>query len=58
MFRDHPVLWALVAACVVAGAAAGSVWLPEDWSLLRRVLAGGVGGGGAGFLIVATRLFG
>ena len=57
MFREHPVLWALVAAGVVAGAAAGVVWLPDDWSLVRRLLAGGVAGGGVGFLIVATRLF-
>jgi hypothetical protein len=57
VFRDHPVLWAIVAGCVVAGVAAGVGWLPDDWSLVRRLLAGGVAGGGVGFLIVATRLF-
>jgi hypothetical protein len=57
VFRDHPVLWALVGAGVALGAAAGFVWLPDDWSLVRRLLAGGVAGGGVGFLIVATRLF-
>jgi hypothetical protein len=57
VFRDHPVLWALMAAGVAAGAAAGFAWLPDDWSLVRRLLAGGVAGGGIGFLIVATRLF-
>ena len=55
---SHPVIAALIAACALAGAAAGAVYLPDDWSLARRIAAGAVAGAGSALLVTATRLIG
>ncbi len=56
--REHPVIFALLVSLSAAGAALGVSQLPEEWSLLRRLLAGGVGGAGIGFLMTATKMIG
>jgi hypothetical protein len=55
--RRHPVLAAILLGCTLGGVALGVHYLPEDWSLLRRGLAGAVAGAGTGLLITATRLY-
>jgi hypothetical protein len=52
------VIAALIAACTLAGAVAGAVYLPDDWSLARRIAAGAVAGAGSALLVTATRLIG
>jgi hypothetical protein len=47
---------ALFAVCIVGGALAGAAYLPEDFSLLRRLLGGAVSGGGIAFLMTATKM--
>ena len=54
----HPVIAAVVVSCTLAGGAAGAVLLDADWSLLRRVLAGGIGGAWVGLLFTATKMIG
>ena len=54
----HPLIAAVVALCTLAGAGAGVVFLDADWSLLRRVLAGAVGGAWIGLLFTATKMVG
>ena len=56
--REHPVIFALLVTLTAAGAVLGVSQLPEEWSLLRRLLAGGVAGTGIGFLMTATKLIG
>jgi hypothetical protein len=56
--RRHPVITALMIGCTLAGAVLGALYLSEDWSLLRRVAAGGVAGGGIGLLLTGTKLVG
>jgi hypothetical protein len=56
--ESHPVIAALIAACTLAGAVAGAVYLPDDWSLARRIAAGAVAGAGSALLVTATRLIG
>jgi len=43
--------------CTLAGAVVGATFLSDDWTLLRRLLAGAVGGAGVGLLVTATRMF-
>jgi len=47
---------ALFAVCILAGAVAGVRYLPDDFSLLRRLLGGAIGGGGIAFLMTATKM--
>jgi hypothetical protein len=44
--------------CIVLGAALGAFQLPEDLSVARRILGGGVGGAGVALLMTASRMFG
>ena len=56
--RRHPVITTVLLACTVAGALAGFFYLDPDWSVLRRIAAGGVGGAGVALLVTATRMLG
>jgi hypothetical protein len=55
---SHPVIATLIAVCALAGAAVGAAYLPDDWSLARRIAAGAVAGAGSALLVTATRLIG
>lgn len=54
--RRNPGFTALFAVCIVGGALAGAAYLPDDFSLLRRLLGGAVSGGGVAFLMTATKM--
>jgi hypothetical protein len=54
--RRNPGFAALFALCIVAGTAAGVLYLPEDFGLTRRLLGGAIGGGGVAFLMSATKM--
>jgi len=55
--RRHPVITGVFVACTLAGVLLGPAFLSPEWSLLRRVVAGGVAGAGIGLLITATKMF-
>ena len=54
----HPVICATLGVCTVAGVVLGALYLPAEWSLLRRCAAGGVAGAGTALLITATKMIG
>ncbi len=54
----HPVMVIVLLAFTVLGAAAGYYLLTEDWSVLRRIIAGAIGGLGAGFILTVSRMIG
>jgi len=54
--QRNPAFTALFAICISAGALAGFFYLPDDFSLVRRLLGGAVGGGGIAFLMTATKM--
>ncbi|MFP6580767.1 MAG: hypothetical protein VCC02_13340 [Myxococcota bacterium] len=56
--KRHPIMTATVVVGLLGGAVLGALYLDPEWSLLRRVAAGTLAGGGAGFFIVATKLIG
>jgi len=51
------VITGVFVACTLAGVLLGPAFLSPEWSLLRRVVAGGVAGAGIGLLITATKMF-
>jgi len=53
---QHPVISAVLLTCTLAGLVAGPFLLTEEWSLLRRVAAGGFAGAGVGLLLTATKM--
>jgi hypothetical protein len=55
--RRHPGVSATLLATTLLGAVAGAVFLTEEWSLARRILAGGVAGAGTGLLLTATKMY-
>ena len=52
----HPFIAGTLIACTVLGAVLGFYLLTGDWSVARRIAAGGVAGVGIGFLITATKM--
>jgi len=56
--REHPWITVVMVGGVLIGAAAGYVYLTEEWSALRRLAAGAVGGFWVSFLLTATRMMG
>ena len=58
LFRRHPVMTSTVLACALLGAVLGGGWLPEEWSLARRVVAGALAGAGTGMLMTGTKWIG
>ena len=56
--RRHPVMTALVLVSILTGAMLGGLYLTPEWSLLRRVAAGALAGGGAAFFALASRIIG
>ena len=56
--RAHPFISGFMVACIVVGAAAGSLFLPPEWHPVRRLAAGIISGAGCGLIIVATRIVG
>jgi hypothetical protein len=54
----HPLITGVIAFSIIAGAVAGGIFLSEDWSLLRRIAAGGAAGGGCGLMLTAYRIIG
>jgi hypothetical protein len=56
MLQRNRAFTALFAICIVGGALAGAAYLPEDFSLVRRLLGGAVSGGGIAFLMTATKM--
>lgn len=56
-FRRHPVVGATLVATTLLGAVAGAILLTDEWSLARRILAGGVAGAGTGLLLTATKMY-
>jgi enoyl reductase-like protein len=56
--RRHPVIVSVMVGCTLLGAALGAAYLTDDWSLARRIAAGGVGGLGVGLLMTATKMIG
>ena len=58
LFRRHPVMTSTVLVCALLGAALGAVFLPEEWSLVRRLVAGTLAGAGTGMLMTGTKWIG
>jgi hypothetical protein len=54
----HPLITLIVVSCTVAGAVSGLLFLDAGWSVLRRLLAGAVGGAWVGLLFTATKMVG
>jgi hypothetical protein len=54
----HPLITGVIATAIVAGAVLGAIYLSQDWTLVRRLAAGGVAGGGCGLLLTAYRIIG
>ena len=54
--KRNRALTALFAFCILAGACVGFLYLPEDYSSIRRLLGGAISGGGIAFLMTATKL--
>ena len=57
VLRRHPILTAIFALCIASGAVAGALFLPQDWSLARRIAGGVFGGAGTAVFLTVTRLF-
>jgi len=54
----HPYITAFNMICGVVGVIAALHYLPEEWSLSRRMVSGAFGGGSIGLFITANRMLG
>ena len=53
----HPYITGTFVVCTALGAALGLLLLTEEWSVIRRLLAGSVAGASTALLITATKLY-
>jgi len=56
-WREHPVVSAVIVSCTIAGTVAGVLYLPTEWTLLRRAGGGAAGGAGVGFLFTFSKMY-
>jgi hypothetical protein len=56
ILRRNRAFTALFVICIVGGSVCGVVYLSDDYSLLRRLFGGALGGGGIAFLMTATKM--
>ena len=56
--RRHPVITGILLGFAASGAVLGVAFLSDDWSLARRMAAGGIAGAGCGLLLTAYRIIG
>lgn len=54
--QRHPIIAGVLLVGVIAGGLLGFLFLDPGWSSARRIAAGGVAGGGIGFLMTATKM--
>ena len=55
---EHPVITAVMIGCTAGGAVLGLFVLTDDWSVIRRLIGGAIGGAGVAFLLTVTRMMG
>jgi hypothetical protein len=48
----------LIVGCTLLGVSMGFLFLPDDWTSLRKIAGGGVAGAGFGLIITAPRIIG
>ena len=55
---QHPVMAVVLVSFTILGAVAGYFLLTGEWSVLRRIAGGAIGGCGVGFLLTVSRMIG
>ena len=58
VLRAHPIITSLIAGCTLLGVSMGFLLLLDDWTSLRKIAGGVVGGAGFGLIITAPRISG
>ena len=58
VLRDYPLITATIVVCTLIGVVLGLVFLPEEWTVLRKVAGGALGGAGCGLIVTAPRIVG
>jgi hypothetical protein len=56
--QAHPVITATIVGSTVLGIIIGLVFLPEGWTLARKIAGGAIGGAGCGLIVTAPRIIG
>ena len=54
--RSHPWITGVIVGGATVGGVLGILYLNPEWSLIRRIAAGGMAGGGIGFFMTATKM--
>lgn len=58
VFRNYPIITSVIVGCILLGVVLGIVFLPEGWTIARRIAGGALGGAGCGLIITAPRIVG
>jgi hypothetical protein len=56
--KAHPVITGLCIVCTICGAVVAPWFTPDDWSLVRKLVAGAMAGLSCAMIILATRMTG
>ncbi len=54
----HPIIVGILVGSTLLGIVLGVVLLPQEWSIVRRILGGAVSGAGCGLICTAPRIIG
>ena len=58
LFRNYPLISAIIVGATAVGVVAGVFFFPEDWALARKLAGGALGGAGCGLIVTAPRIIG
>lgn len=58
VIASYPLISLTIFVCTLLGVGLGLVFLPEDWTLARKVAGGALSGAGCGLIVTAPRIVG
>lgn len=58
LVRSYPLITVTILGCTVIGIVVGLFYLPDDWTLARKLAGGALGGAGCGLIVTAPRIVG
>ncbi len=58
VLRSYPIITSVIVGCTLLGMVLGLIYVPEGWTIARKIAGGALSGAGCGLIITAPRIIG
>ncbi len=58
VLRSYPIITSVIVGCTLLGVVLGLIYLPEGWTIARKIAGGAPSGAGRGLIVTAPRIIG